>query len=146
MYCTMLGMASFMNWRGGLKTAWGIGWFAVGGILGWPFSMALSLPFLVEEIILATLSSKEAFIDTIIRTGRGVIAGILILVSRPLSDRIILLKEPVRSSNSSSQASSTRRWSWYLLTLFGTTSSAEPVVDQKFTALSHGISTSEIYS
>ncbi|KAF8857265.1 glycosyltransferase family 22 protein [Acephala macrosclerotiorum] len=80
MYCTMLGMTSFMNWRGGLKTAWGIGWFAVGGILGWPFAMALSLPFLVEEIILASLSSKEAFIDTIIRTGRGVIAGVLILI------------------------------------------------------------------
>ncbi|KUJ16952.1 glycosyltransferase family 22 protein [Mollisia scopiformis] len=80
MYCTMLGMSAFMNWKGGLKTSWGIFYFAVGGILGWPFAMALSLPFLIEEVILASLSSKEAFIDTIIRTGRGVIAGLLVLL------------------------------------------------------------------
>lgn len=92
MYCTMLGMSSFMNWRGGLKTSWGIAWFALGGILGWPFAMALSLPFLIEEIILASLSSKEAFIDTIIRTGRGVVAGLLILVGRFLTYPMKILR------------------------------------------------------
>lgn len=81
MYCTMLGMSSFMNWRGGLKTAWGISWFAIGGILGWPFAMALSFPYLVEEVILASLSSKDAFIDTLIRSGRGIVVGLLVLVS-----------------------------------------------------------------
>ncbi|KAK6608425.1 alpha-mannosyltransferase, partial [Botrytis cinerea] len=65
MYTTMLGMAAFMNWRGGLKTAQGIFWFAVGGILGWPFSMALSAPFLIEEVIFASLSDKDAVIDTV---------------------------------------------------------------------------------
>lgn len=81
MYTTMLGMAAFMNWKGGLKTAQGIFWFAVGGILGWPFAMALSIPFLFEEVIFATLSSKDAFIDVIIRFLRGIVAGLLVLVS-----------------------------------------------------------------
>jgi len=80
MYATMLGMAAFMNWKGGLKTAQGIFWFAVGGILGWPFAIALSAPFLLEEIIFATLSSKDAFIDTIMRFLRGTVAGLLVLV------------------------------------------------------------------
>jgi alpha-1,2-mannosyltransferase len=81
MYTGMIGMAAFMNWRGGLKTAHGIFWFAVGGILGWPFSVALSAPFLFEELIFATLSSKDALIDVIMRLFRGVVAGFLVLVS-----------------------------------------------------------------
>jgi alpha-1,2-mannosyltransferase len=81
MYTIMLGMAAFMNWRGGLKTAQGIFWFAVGGVLGWPFAMALSLPFLFEEVVLATLSSKDAFIDVIMRFMRGTVAALLVVVS-----------------------------------------------------------------
>ncbi|TVY39881.1 Alpha-1,2-mannosyltransferase [Lachnellula subtilissima] len=80
MYTTMLGIAAFMNWRGGLKTAQGIFFFAVGGILGWPFSMALSAPFLFEEIVLAFLSSKDALIDVIMRFIRGIVAGLLVLL------------------------------------------------------------------
>ena len=80
MYTTMLGMAAFMNWRGGLKTAQGIFYFAIGGVLGWPFAIALSAPFLFEEIIFASLSSKDAFIDAIMRFLRGFVAGLLVLV------------------------------------------------------------------
>lgn len=80
MYTTMLGMAAFMNWRGGLKTAQGIFWFAVGGILGWPFSMAISAPFLIEEMIFASLSDKDAVIDTVMRFLRGVVGGLVVLV------------------------------------------------------------------
>ncbi|KAA8574676.1 hypothetical protein EYC84_003926 [Monilinia fructicola] len=79
MYTTMLGMAAFMNWRGGLKTAQGIFWFAVGGILGWPFSLALSAPFLIEEVIFASLSDKDAIIDTVMRFLRGVVGGLVVL-------------------------------------------------------------------
>ncbi|CZT10349.1 related to mannosyltransferase [Rhynchosporium graminicola] len=79
MYTTMLGMAQFMNWRGGLKTAQGIFCFALGGILGWPFAMALSAPFLFEEVVFASLSSKDAFIETILRFIRGIVAGLLLL-------------------------------------------------------------------
>jgi hypothetical protein len=81
MYTTFLGMSMFMNWRGGLKTSQGIFCFAVGGILGWPFSMALCVPFLVEEAVFAFLSDKDAVIEAIMRGLRGVIAGILALVS-----------------------------------------------------------------
>lgn len=71
-----------MNWRGGLKTAQGIFCFAVGGVLGWPFSMALSAPFLFEEIVFAFLSNKDAVIDVVMRFLRGIVAGLLILVHR----------------------------------------------------------------
>lgn len=79
--CTnMLGMAAFMNWRGGLKTAQAMTWFAIGGIIGWPFAIALSAPFLFEEIMFASMSSREAFIDAIMRLFRGFVAGLLVLV------------------------------------------------------------------
>ena len=80
MYCVMLGMAAFMNWRGGLKTAQGIFWFAVGGILGWPFAFALSFPFLFEELLFAFLSSKDALIETAMRFLRGIVSSLLVLV------------------------------------------------------------------
>jgi alpha-1,2-mannosyltransferase len=80
MYTTMLGMAAFMNWRGGLKTMQAIIWFAIGGILGWPFAIALSAPFLFEEIMFASMSSKEAFIDALMRLFRGFVATLLVLV------------------------------------------------------------------
>lgn len=80
MYTTMLGMAAFMNWRGGLKTAQGMFWFSLGGILGWPFAIALSAPFLFEEIMFASLSSKDALIETVMRLIRGFVLGLLVLV------------------------------------------------------------------
>ncbi|TQN67047.1 Alpha-1,2-mannosyltransferase alg9, partial [Colletotrichum shisoi] len=79
MYMAMLGAASFMNWRGGLKTAQGIFWFAVGGVVGWPFAVALSAPFLVEEALFAVLSDKDHFIEAILRVARGVTAGLIVL-------------------------------------------------------------------
>ncbi|KAG5946670.1 hypothetical protein E4U59_003217 [Claviceps monticola] len=79
MYMCMIGAASFMNWRGGIKTAHGIFWFAVAGILGWPFASALCAPYLLEELVLVFFSDKDAFIGAIIRFFRGVIAGLLVL-------------------------------------------------------------------
>ena len=81
MYTTMLGMAAFINWRGGLKTAQGIIWFAVGGVLGWPFSIALAAPFLLEELILAVVSSKDALPTAIMRFIRGAVAALLIVAA-----------------------------------------------------------------
>ena len=89
MYTTMLGMSAFMNWRGGLKTAIGIFWFALGGVLGWPFSMALCAPFLFEAVLFASLTSKDDFIDAIMSFLRGLVSGLLILVGRYLPSRII---------------------------------------------------------
>jgi alpha-1,2-mannosyltransferase len=80
MYMSMLGAAAFMNWRGGLKTSQGIFWFAVGGVLGWPFAAALCLPFLIEEAIFAVFSDKDRFIEAIIRFCRGIIGGLVLVV------------------------------------------------------------------
>ncbi|KAI2623055.1 glycosyltransferase family 22 protein [Hypomontagnella submonticulosa] len=80
MYTSLLGAAAFMNWRGGLRTSWGIWWFAVGGILGWPFASALCAPFIVEEGIFALLSDRQGFIQAILRVSRGVVAALLLLV------------------------------------------------------------------
>lgn len=83
MYMCMLGAAAFMNWRGGLKTAHGIFWFAMSGILGWPFAAALCAPYVLEEAILAFIGGKEAVFQSFIHIGRGVIAALLLLVCRP---------------------------------------------------------------
>lgn len=88
MYTTMLGMAAFINWRGGMKTAQGIFWYAVGGVLGWPFSVALAAPFLVEEFVLAILSSREAMASLAIRLLQGTGVSLLILVGRISGARI----------------------------------------------------------
>jgi alpha-1,2-mannosyltransferase len=69
-----------MNWRGGLKSSQGIFWFAMGGILGWPFAAALCAPFLLEEGLFAFLSDKDRFIEAIIRFSRGVVATLIIIV------------------------------------------------------------------
>ncbi|KAI1100657.1 glycosyltransferase family 22 protein [Jackrogersella minutella] len=82
MYTSLLGTAAFMNWREGLKTSWGIWWFAVGGILGWPFASALCAPFLIEEGIFATIAmiqDRQSFYEAILRVGRGVTAALLLL-------------------------------------------------------------------
>ena len=81
MYASLIGAAAFMNWRGGLKTSWGIGYFAAGAVLGWPFGMALCAPFLVEEAIFAMMSDRERFFEAAIRVVRGVVAGGLFVVS-----------------------------------------------------------------
>lgn len=94
MYTGMLGAAAFMDWRRGLKTAAGIAWFAAGGIIGWPFAMALSLPFLAEEGLLALLSLGDAavFRSAVGRIAAGVLAASSILVRAvlPLLCRHIL--------------------------------------------------------
>lgn len=86
MCTTMLGTVAFMDWRGGpfYKTANGIFWFAVGGVLGWPFSLALSAPFLLEAVIFASTSGKKAFFDTLKRFLRGGLASLAVLAAEIL--------------------------------------------------------------
>lgn len=83
MYTGMLGAAAFMDWTGGFKTAAGIAWFAAGGIIGWPFAMALAAPFLLEEALLAvaSLGNLDQFFVAVRRVTRGVLAAVGILVS-----------------------------------------------------------------
>lgn len=83
MYMSLLGAAAFMNWRGGIRTSWGIWWFAVGGILGWPFASALCAPFLIEEgilAILAALSDSQRLFEAIMRVVRGGVAALLLAI------------------------------------------------------------------
>lgn len=85
MYMSMLGAAAFMNWRGGLKTAQGIFWFAMAGVLGWPFAAALCAPFILEEVVLIFFGDKDAVFESLLRLTRGVVAGLIVVVSKPRS-------------------------------------------------------------
>ena len=80
MYTTMLGMTSFMDWRGGSKTHVGIMWFGIGAIIGWPFSAALIGPFLLEELILASITKD---VEILRRLVDGVVRSGIVLVSTP---------------------------------------------------------------
>lgn len=82
MYTGMLGAASFMNWRGELKTASGVVWFATGAIIGWPFAGALILPFVAEEGLLLVLSlgAKDQFVPGLLRLLKGALGATAVLV------------------------------------------------------------------
>ena len=54
MYTAMMGAAAFMNVKGGLKTTEGLMWFGIGATVGWPFSGALILPFILDELTYLT--------------------------------------------------------------------------------------------
>lgn len=79
MYTTMLGVATFMDWRGGMRTAQGIFWFAVGTLLGWPFAGALVFPFIFEEIFLSVTTGQ--IVPGILRLLDGAMRSFLLLVS-----------------------------------------------------------------
>lgn len=78
MYTTMLGFSAFMDWTGGVRTAQGIFWFAVGALLGWPFAGALVLPFVFEELFLAVTTGQV--IPCIKRLLDGTLRSIFVLV------------------------------------------------------------------
>ncbi len=78
MYTTMLGMAAFMDWKGGLKSAQGIMWFGIGSIVGWPFSGALIAPFVFEDIVLASLMGEASEIAW--RYIDGTVRSLIVLV------------------------------------------------------------------
>lgn len=112
MYMSMIGAAAFMNWRGGLKTAQGIFWFAVGGVLGWPFAAALCAPFVFEEVFFAMFSDKDAFIEFIVRVVGGVIAGLIVVVCVPCMAWLVeqmITNASCSLETFSSTSSSTRR-------------------------------------
>ena len=82
MYTTMLGMAAFMDWKGGLRSAQGIMWFGIGAIVGWPFSGALIAPFVFEDIVLASMMGEASEIAW--RYIDGTVRSLLVLVIRPV--------------------------------------------------------------
>ncbi|KAL8926424.1 MAG: hypothetical protein Q9208_002967 [Pyrenodesmia sp. 3 TL-2023] len=91
MYTTMLGMAAFMDWRGGLKTSVGMMWFGIGAIVGWPFSLALMVPLLAEDLALSSLTGDVS--EIIYRLLDGTVRSLLALVSS---------RYPIRSNTADS--------------------------------------------
>lgn len=71
MYFVILGVAAFMDWRGGLRTAQGIWAIGSGACVGWPFAAAMAIPFLAEELLLASLSDLYGLKDFIFRVIDG---------------------------------------------------------------------------
>jgi alpha-1,2-mannosyltransferase len=72
MYTSTLGLTCFMDWHGGAKTAPGIMWFGIGAILGWPFSGALIIPFVIEDWTIAIMMNDvfttfRRYLDGVVR-------------------------------------------------------------------------------
>ncbi|DAA79053.1 TPA_exp: Mannosyltransferase [Trichophyton benhamiae CBS 112371] len=86
MYMSMLGLAAFLDWQGGLKTVQGIICFGIGAMVGWPFAGALAIPFLLEEIAVAWSLGDIA--PAIKRVLEGVLKCLLILSVVVLVDSI----------------------------------------------------------
>lgn len=83
MYTSMLGMAAFTSQKNKTNIAGGIMWFAVGAIVGWPFSGVLVGPFLLWESCFALyVGSKAAFVRNILN---GALRSLLILVCNSCS-------------------------------------------------------------
>lgn len=78
MYCNMLAMASLLNWQRGSSITSGVFWFGTGSIIGWPFSIALSLPFLLEEVFDAVIT--DDLFRLIERLFHGTVRCLVILV------------------------------------------------------------------
>ena len=80
MYTTMLGIATFIErpTARALRTVEGVFWFALGGLLGWPFSTAIALPFIVQHLLVWFRTSGlirilRVFLDAVL-----VVLGVLV--------------------------------------------------------------------
>lgn len=92
MYTAMLGASAFMDWQPDLKTSKGILWFGIGACLGWPFAAALSLPFLLEELVLAWLSDRKGQLQFFWRVSDGAVKSLMILAMQMLIDSLFYRK------------------------------------------------------
>ncbi|KAK5015343.1 mannosyltransferase [Cryomyces antarcticus] len=73
MYTTTLGIAAFLDWRGGLRTAQGLFWMLFGAFIGWPFAAVMIIPFMAEEVMLAVqgrqgIESATRIVDGTVRS------------------------------------------------------------------------------
>lgn len=121
MYTTMLGMAAFMNWRGEIRTAEGIFWMGLGGVLGWPFAMAMVIPYMIEELIIAW--ALQDFKALFWRLTDGVVRVLVVLVGLPYLSHQEPLLRATRLSRAASMASFTGSLSVSRSTFYGTMSS-----------------------
>ena len=79
MYTSNMGLAAFMDWRSGPKTASAIMWFGIGAIVGWPFSGVLVAPFILEEAIICFVTGQGY--ETFRRFMDGIVRSLIALVS-----------------------------------------------------------------
>lgn len=77
MYTGTLGLATFMDWRGGIKTGTAIVSFGIGALLGWPFAGVLILPFILEDWVIAFIAGD--MFDTFIRHVDGIVRCLAVL-------------------------------------------------------------------
>jgi alpha-1,2-mannosyltransferase len=62
MYTTMLFFSQMLQpprQHSGKRTFWAIFWVGLGGLLGWPFSAAVGLPFALEELLIHTRNQTK---------------------------------------------------------------------------------------
>ncbi|WPH00086.1 alpha-1,2-mannosyltransferase alg9 [Acrodontium crateriforme] len=128
MYFTALGMAAFMDWLGGLRTAQGIFCFGAGAFLGWPFAAAMAIPFLLEEVVLGSLTDTEGFIALFWRTVDGIVRTLLLVAIQMAVDgffykKIVLVPwnivlYNVFSGSGGPDLYGTEPWHFYLRNLF----------------------------
>lgn len=140
MYTSMLGLASFMDYKGGPKTAHGIMWFGLGAIVGWPFAGALIVPLLAEEIIVCSLVGALGSLS--IKILNGALRCLAVLVSRSMLFRLCCLAEtssrPLKWQLTMSSSARSRSCPGILLhTIF----SVATVEALRYLAPSHGHST-----
>lgn len=91
MYTTMLGFSAFMDWSGGqMRTAQGIAWFGIGSVLGWPFAGALVLPFVFEEVILASVTGEVY--ESFWRLLQGAVRSLIVLALQTAIDSFFYKK------------------------------------------------------
>ncbi|KAI7239206.1 glycosyltransferase family 22 protein [Hortaea werneckii] len=95
MYFVTLGIAGFMDWRGGLRTAQGIWMFGIAGTLGWPFAAALSAPFLFEEFSMGVLSDEEGMVKLFWRVVDGITRTLLIMFVQTMADAFFYKKTQI---------------------------------------------------
>jgi len=75
----MLGLAAFLEFKGGPRTAQGIMWFGLGAIVGWPFAGALIVPLLAEEVTICLISGSLG--SLLLKILDGAVRCLSILVS-----------------------------------------------------------------
>lgn len=97
MYTSTLGLTCFMDWHGGAKTAQGIMWFGIGAVLGWPFSGALIIPFVLEDWTIA-IFMNDVF-STFRRYLDGVVRCLIVLAVQVSIDTFFFRKLAVVSWN-----------------------------------------------
>ncbi|RJE19424.1 Alpha-1,2-mannosyltransferase [Aspergillus sclerotialis] len=90
MYTSMLGLAAFLDWRGGQKIPQGIMWFGLGAIVGWPFAGALVIPLLLEELAIGFIAgSMRTVVSNILN---GILRCLAIMWAEIAVDYVFLKK------------------------------------------------------